>query len=101
MGDKNTEILSILGHYFILGLKASEAACKAREIQGQVMIGVQKAQNWYKCFEKGYLCLEIKPRSGRALVMNFHLKWKVENKTISIPKTLHFMVIFIFVLKEQ
>ena len=77
--DPRIEILAILRHYFKLGLKATEAARRIREVEGNEAISDRTAQNWFKRFKGGDISLEIKPKSGRPSVVNYDaLKRKVE-----------------------
>ena len=79
MADTSIEILAILRHYFKLGLKATEAARRIREVEGNKAISDRTAQNWFKRFKGGDLSLEVKPRSGRPSVVDYDaLKRKLE-----------------------
>ena len=71
MSETNIEFLAILRHYFKQGLKATEAARKIREFEGENSISDRTAQNWFKRFKEGDLSLQIQHRCGRPSTVDF------------------------------
>ncbi|GBM13479.1 hypothetical protein AVEN_40416-1 [Araneus ventricosus] len=88
MGDTHRESLSILRHYFKLGLKTTIAALRIHTFEGNTKISDQTAQNWFKLFKKGHQTFEIKYRSrGSATANHEELKGNVEQNSPTVtPK---------------
>jgi transposase len=60
----------LLRHYWKQKLKATEAAKKIHEAEGEGVISNLIAQNWFKRFNDGDTSLEDEPRSGSPVTVN-------------------------------
>lgn len=64
------EIRTLLRHYWKQQFKASEAARKICEVEGENVVSLRIAQKWFKKFNEGDYDLYDQPRSGRPVTVN-------------------------------
>ena len=67
---ENFEIRVLLRHYWKQEFKATEAAKKICEVEGEEVVAVRTAQKWFKKFNDGHTDLRDEPRSGRPMTVN-------------------------------
>ncbi len=65
MDGPKLEIRVLLRHYWKLRYKATAAARKICEVEGEGVVSTRTAQNWFKRFDEGRTSLEDNARSGR------------------------------------
>lgn len=70
MSELNFEIRVILRHYWKQGYKATEAARKICDVEGDGTVEIRAAQIWFKKFKNGDTSLEDKPHCGRPFSIN-------------------------------
>lgn len=93
MSTPNIEILAILRHYWKKKVNASEATRIICEIEGDDVLKIRTAQNWYQKFNSGDTSLEVKHRCGRPKSFeSFDLRRSIESNpqqsTRSLSKNL-------------
>lgn len=82
MADADIEFLTVLWHYFKLGLKANAAVFRIREMKGNETIYDHLAQNWLQHFKDVVLSLKLKLRTGQTSVLYYSClktQWKRES----------------------
>lgn len=62
---KNFYFRALLLHYWKQNFKATDAAQKICEVEGEGSISIRAAQKWFKKFNEGDTSLDDQPRSGR------------------------------------
>jgi transposase len=67
---ENLEIRALLRHYWKQNSKATEAAKKICEMEGEGVISNCTAQNWFRRFSDGDTSLEDEPRSGSPVTVD-------------------------------
>lgn len=81
MEDVSVVILTVLTHYFRLGLKATEAVPRNHKVEENETLSFCTIRNWFK---DGNFSFKIKPRRGQhPVVNNFNLKCKVKENLTS------------------
>ncbi len=70
MSELNFEIRAILRHYWKQGYKATEAARKICDVEGDGTVEIRAAQIWFKKFKNGDTSLEDKRRCGHSFLIN-------------------------------
>lgn len=75
------EIRTLLRHYWKQAFRASAAAKKICQVEGEDVVSTRVAQMWFKKFNDGERDLQDRPRSGRPIKMNCErLRQSVEDK---------------------
>jgi histone-lysine N-methyltransferase SETMAR len=64
------QIRVLLRHYWKQKFKATEAARKICQVEGEQAVSINVAQYWFKKFNGGHTDLRDEPRSGRPMTVN-------------------------------
>ena len=68
MEGEKLEIRVLLRHYWKQGYKATAAAKKICEVEGDGVVSTRTARNWFKRFREGRASLNDNKRSGHQAV---------------------------------
>ena len=72
---ENIKILTNFRHYSKLGLKTTEAACRIREMEDEIITDIT-SQNCLKLFKGADLAIEIRPRNQCSFSIDYDARGK-------------------------